>query len=210
MPTPVMTHVAQATYGRLGQALTAPDEEYGWTLAKLNSTLIDPLDDLHALHRDGWARIVNPATTPSAWLPWLAQIAGVDLPAETTEDAARQMITNPVGWLAGTPAALTTIVAATLTGTKTVKIEEHYQDDPWAIKVTTYEPETPDPAASEAAAQSAIEAGFKLIYQMAKGWTFNELAVTGITYAELARIKCDVITLSVPGTTREQLREHMQ
>lgn len=61
-----MTQVAQTTYGRLGQALTAPDEEHDWALAKFNSTLIDLFDDLHALHRDGWARIVNPVTTPSA------------------------------------------------------------------------------------------------------------------------------------------------
>lgn len=210
MAIPVMTPVAQTTYARLGQALTAPDEEQGWALAKLNSTLIDPLDDLHALTRHGWAHIVNPATTPATWLPWLAQIAGVTLPPDIPEADARTMIANPVGWRAGTPAALTTAIAATLTGSKTIKIVEHYRGDPWAVHITTYQPETPDPATTEAAAKGAIEAGITLTYHLAKGWTFNELAATGITYAELARIKCDVITLAVPGTTRDQLREHMQ
>ena len=209
MTAPTMTRVAEQAYGRLGAALTSPDPEHGWALARLLSVLVDPVDDAHALVRDGWAGVLDPAATPEVWLRWLAQAAGVTIPEGTDLETARAMVTHPVGWLAGTPQALRTAVAGTLTGSKTVWIEEHVERDPFKVTVTVFRDETPSVERTTQAALGAVEAGIKVTVQVQDGWTFADLAASGLTFGELARIRCRDIKRVVPGTPLEKVKELM-
>lgn len=204
-----MTPLTESQYERLGPAITRHDEPAGWPVATLLQALTDGLDHAAQPLLVGWGPILDPATCPVTWLPWLAQAVGTTIPYGTPEDDARARITNPPGWLAGTPAALLDAVKTTLSGTRTVVLDEHYQDNPWAVHVMTFEAETTDPATTERAARAALEAGFTLTYELASGWTFDELTDTGITFDELARITTDRITKAIPGTTLETLRSWM-
>ena len=204
-----MIPLTEGQYERLGQAITRHDEPAGWPIATLLQALTDGLEHSAQPLLVGWGTILDPSTCPVTWLPWLAQAVGATIPFGMAEEDARELIKNPPGWLAGTPAALINPVKATLTGTKAVVLEEHVQGDPWAVNITTFEAETPDPSATEQAARDALEAGFDLAYEMASGWTFNELADTGITFNELDRVECDRITKAIPGTTLDILRSWM-
>ena len=209
-----MTHrftpVTKTAYGRLGAALTGPDPDHQFALATLLGVLLDPIDDAHALVRSGWAGALNPTTTSEVWLRWLAQAAGVMLPPGIDLDTARAMVTHPVGWLAGTPQALRTAVAATLTGSKTIWLEEHVDGDPFLVRVTVFTDETPSVWAAQRAADRAVDAGIQVEVWVKEGWTFKDLAESGLTFGELARIPGRLIKHVVPGTPLEKIKELMR
>lgn len=204
------TPVAGLAYARLGEALTRHDPDHRWALATLLGVLVDPLDDAHLLARAGWVGVLDPATAPQVWLWWLAQAAGVVIPEGTDLDMARLMVAHPVGWLSGTPQALRTAVAGALTGSRTVRIVEHVDGDPFKVAVTVFKDETPDESAVWQAAERAVEAGIQVNVQVKAGWTFGELADSGLRFGEMARIACRDIKHVVPGTTLEKLKELMR
>lgn len=88
------------------------------------------------------ADLVDPNTADAAWLPWLAQLLGVDIEGLGTTDARAKLAAPADSWAHGTPAAITAKVRPQLTGGGYVDVIPHYQGDPYTIAVVTKNDET--------------------------------------------------------------------
>lgn len=88
------------------------------------------------------ADLVDPFNADAGWLPWLAQLVGVDLTnLDTTEQ--RAAIASPSdAWAHGTPPAIAKRVVPNLTGGQYVDVQPHHQGDPFTIAVITKADET--------------------------------------------------------------------
>lgn len=88
------------------------------------------------------ADLVDPATADAGWLPWLAQLVGVNLTGLTVA-AQRTALADPeTSWDHGTPGAIAEAAKAGLTGTQAVTITAHYDGEPFAIGIGTLTAET--------------------------------------------------------------------
>lgn len=134
-------------------------------------------------------RVVQPGTplSDAARTPypaWLAQVAGQVIPMSTPTEVARQQLLARRVDRRGTPAAMVAAVKATLTGQARVLLTERYGGDPWVVRVVTYTAETPDPAATRAAALSEKPVGLVLDYQTATGQSYAATTAENKTYAQ--------------------------
>lgn len=88
--------------------------------------------------------LVDAAEASPTWLPWLAQLVGLELDTSESLATQRARITGvEPTWQTGSREALEAAVAAQLTGTQTVTITAHYGGNIWVIGVGTVEAETP-------------------------------------------------------------------
>lgn len=135
-----------------------------------------PMLALDLLIRDtadgpGWSIVLDVAAVPAEGLVWLSQLAGVVLrkprDGETLEDwavYARMAIVEQGGRQRGTPAAIVSAVRDTLTGLRSVRLIERAAGNPWALTLITRTTETPDAAATVAAALTQKPAGIVLTH----------------------------------------------
>jgi len=135
------------------------------------------------------ARVPQPGTplSDAARTPypaWLAQVAGQTIPASTPTEVARQQLLARRVDRRGTTTAMIEAVKATLTGERRVALTERYGGDPWVVRVVTYTAETPDPAATQAAALSEKPVGLVLDYRTAAGQSYAATTAEGKTYAQ--------------------------
>jgi hypothetical protein len=133
------------------------------------ATALGPLHDL-ARHPE---RLLDPDEAPAFALPYLGQFAGVHFPTGLPESEQRQRIVTPPAFSRGTPQAMIAATAATLTGTRAVRLIER-DGDPYNLTVITRTAETPDPAASEAAARSQKPAGMLLAFTVSDAPLISE------------------------------------
>lgn len=181
MVRPLVTDTTEELYSGLGP-LVVGDETTGWTSLHVAEATTRRLHDVNVLVRDrddrpGWSIILDPEVAPAEYLPWLAQLAGVEFSGSIpTEAEMRQQIVNREGQDRGTRAAMERAVKATLTGSKRVIIREREGDDPYALYVATYSSQTLVPAMTEMAALRQKPAGL---------WPFTFEVLTGATYDEL-------------------------
>lgn len=136
--------------------------------------------------------LVNPDTADSNWLPWLAQLVGIDniKTFPKVEDQRTAIKTASAGWQAGSTPGIISAVTSLLNGTKSVTVTRDYLNDPHQILVFTRESETPS---GYATIQQAIEnanvrpAGIKITVQVLLGTTYRVLDQTysGKTYGTL-------------------------
>lgn len=128
----------------------------------------------------GTSDLVDPDGADIAWLPWLAQIYGVTLPATTDPVALRDAVRYASGgWLAGTKQAMADAARSALTGSRYVKIIPHWGGDRWTVMVQTRSTETPDAAAVLAAIASkgAAPAGVIVLQQSwSTTWALTQAA----------------------------------
>lgn len=147
--------------------LATYDAENGGVVAALAAALAAPqavVDDVARetdTHRP-WQAALDPDACPAAWLPWLAQFAGVTLLPADDEAAQRQRIKRAAGYRRGTVPAMIEEVKATLTGTQSVTYLRNVDGNPWLQTIVTRTSETPNPAATEQAARRQKVAGVKL------------------------------------------------
>lgn len=103
--------------------------------------------------------LVDPATADAAWLPWLAQLVGARITPAMDETARRDAIAGAsTGWRAATASAIALAAATALTGSRYLRVINHYTGDRWKIELMTRATETPDAAA---VAQAVIDAHAK-------------------------------------------------
>jgi hypothetical protein len=110
--------------------------------------------------------LADPATADAAWLPWLARLVGVLLPPALSEAEARDAVAfASSGWRAGTKDGMADAARSALTGTRYVRIIDHYGGDEWRVEVMTRATETPSVPAVLAAivAKDAKPAGVELV-----------------------------------------------
>lgn len=159
-----MTHpTTDRLYDALGPGITHGDDGTLRYFLDGPGHLLGEVDDIV---RDsgvgpGWSREFDPELTSNP--RWLAQFVGVRVPQSADDAAVRALIQARPAFRRGTPQSLIEAVAVTLTGTRTVLLAER-DGSAYALTVTTYTEETPDPAASEAAARAAKPAGLLLTY----------------------------------------------
>jgi hypothetical protein len=172
MARPIVSAFTERWYASLPGYMRSADEERDFPLLRYLSLIGDQVDDVEEIidridyvgaFEGGLAgdtsALVDPDTADAAWLPWLAQLVGVNLldPLSTTE--RREAIkTAGSGWRAGTKAGIKLAAQTQLTGTKYVEVLDHYLGDPWAIGVRTRADETAD---SAAVVQAIIDMGAK-------------------------------------------------
>lgn len=151
-PTTLVTATTLRLYGRLPNVYRKLDAQQGSSpdnlpLLRYLATLCDQLAALEVLldRFQNTQDLVNPQTADVAWLPWLAQLVGAELPVPLNNPAAaRALIANPAsGWQAGTKQAIANAVQPILLGTKYCVVRDHYNGDPWQIEVRTRNSETP-------------------------------------------------------------------
>lgn len=158
-----------------GQALydhAAPlledDEQHGWAGLYLCAAIGAMLQDADQVVSDddtypGWARAMDPAVCPAAWLPWLAWVYGVTLVPNSSEQQQRDTITNLPPHQRGTRASLIAAAQQHLTGNKLVDFIER-DGDAWQLAVVTRTSETPSTALVLAALLEQKPAGIILTY----------------------------------------------
>ncbi len=150
------------------------------TLAQIHGYVTDQADGT-----PGWAIIMDPDGAPPEVLPWLAQFVGVEVTDEMDEAAIRAAIKLPSGFARGTPAALVAAVKPSLTPPQTVLVDERYQDNAWRLRVRTLAVETPDPAATKAAAKSQKPIGIVLTYAAIVTWDWGDLQGEHATWGDV-------------------------
>jgi hypothetical protein len=161
--------------------LAQQDPQNAWSLLILCNAVGEMFQLLDDYVRDspegpGWSALMDVNRAPAEALGWLGQFAGVRLRPGDTEAQNRQRIKSTDGFRRGTPAAITAAAQATLTGAKTVGITERDGGDPYALKVNTFAPETPDTVATYNALLAAKPAGLTLTYSTgAAGQTYAGL-----------------------------------
>lgn len=114
--------------------------------------------------------LFDPTYTPVAWLPWVAQLAGVALPGDADEAERRALIRDAPSRRRGTPTAVVSAAAVGLSGTETVDVNEKHGGQPFEVAVYTYGVETADPAQVEQLIVDALPAHILLAdYQAISG-----------------------------------------
>jgi hypothetical protein len=186
-PAPALSPLGERLRERT--APLAPDDEaHGYAHAHLCEALAQALRQVAEIYDppDPYppgAPLIDVETCPDWALGWLAQVVGVSLPVGATPDQQRALIRDVSGWKRGTPAALRAIVAATLTGSRTVYFRERHLGDAYALEVVTYTAETPDPARSLAALRTQKPAGIVLSFRVMATWDWEQVVVDNASWA---------------------------
>lgn len=181
MPRPATTALGEATYSRL-EPVSHQDEALGWPLLTFVQALAEMLRQVEELvrpadpSRQAWDPLLDVDLAPDWHLPYIGQFVGVRVTPGGTPAQWRAQIKGVTGFKRGTPAAMIAAVQATLTGTKYVALIERDGDQDH-ITVTTRAAETPNSAASLAAAVSQKAAGLILTFISTATITYTEAEV---------------------------------
>lgn len=133
----------------------------------------------------GWSLLLDLDRCPPEALPWLGQFVGVRLLPGADDAASRTRIAETDGFHRGTPDALRSAAAATLTGNKHVVFTERYHGDAYALDVVTYVDETPDDATTLRALIAQKPGGIVLTYRSSVGQDYGVVDVTNASYSAL-------------------------
>ncbi len=107
--------------------------------------------------------LVDPRTADAGWLPWLAQLVGVDVTGLTVAQQRTAIVYPSTSWAHGTPDAIAAQAKVALTGTKYVDVRACWGGDPWTIAVVTKNAETPGGYQATLDAIGERPAGYKLL-----------------------------------------------
>jgi len=196
-PAPDLSATLPPPLGACGERLYAAldplawlDEDYGWALAILTGSVGSMFDEVDGLARDtpegvGWSSVLDLYRCPDAWLPWLGQFVGALVPVGATADAARAQIAGLSGFGRGRREAIIAAAQATLTGNKTVYLQERYGGDAYILAVRTIASETPSAAATQAAVLSQKPGGLVLDFGATTENTYDSTRVKYASYAAL-------------------------
>lgn len=184
--------LATDTVAALPEYVRVADEGLGGPLATWLAGLCDQVQPTVDMLADD--DLVNPATCPPALLPYAGALGGIDLEGVPSADV-RPFLAQATAKLRGSEAAIRQRVGLTLTGSRTITIETCFGGDPLAMRITTYDAETPNPAATEAAIRLEAPAWLVVTVQVAEGIDYTELTSRYATY--------DLLTAT--GYTYEQL-----
>jgi hypothetical protein len=191
MARPDVPAVAEEFYRELGQTQPA-DEANGWPLLLLLGAVGSVIGRIHDLVRDtvggrlGWTTILNPDLTPAWALRWLGRnFVGVELDERLDETAQRVLVASPPAFSRGTKSGMSQAMAVTLTGGKHTTVYENIAGNPYRLVAISYAVETPDPTATNAAAQTQVPIGMRVDYRTDPGWSVGQFedAYTGQTIA---------------------------
>ena len=180
MSEPTFTETTERTYGRLPITYRVEDTGQDYQLKKWLSGSCDQLWDIeHLLNRFSYvppqdgvpvdtSDLVDPNTADAAWLPWLAQLVGVQLDTTVSIDMQRAQIAN-VDFLQGTKQSMAKTGQTVLTGTQYIRIFDHTSASTdiggageWDVLIITVASETTSSPSAAIIAAGAKPAGVQL------------------------------------------------
>lgn len=88
------------------------------------------------------ADLVDPATADAGWLPWLAQLVGVDVTGLTVAEQRHAIAHPEEAWAHGTPRAIADAARPVITGTGYVAVLPTWGGEPFIIGLVTKSAET--------------------------------------------------------------------
>lgn len=210
-----LSPAGQFVFDRLGPAMTSSDDDHGRVLHELVASLVSPIDLIEtALGVDGrFDVLLSPNNCPSVLLPWLAQLVGVDLPVGFDEATGRALVANPPSWRAGTPQAMVDAAKAYLSGSRRVDLAERThpdhpgEDSPWHVVLTIYVDEAPSSLEGlRRGVRAVTDAELQFTVVVKSGWSFADMAASGLTFREAARLSGARLKHIVPGTPLDEIR----
>lgn len=158
MTRPAVTPATEDVYSRVEEFRRDADAALDYPLLRFVSLAGDQLDALRALtERIDFDRtvpgatsdLVDPATADAAWLPWLAQAAGVN-PVGDTQTLRDRIDGAPAARSVGTRAAIVAAARSELVGTGTLYVQVRPASIGYApggeydVTIVTLPDETPD------------------------------------------------------------------
>lgn len=145
----------------------------------------------------GGAPLFDAALTPHP--RWLAQAAGLRLPASLSTAAARAYLIGRGISRRGTPGALIAAARSALAGgAGIVRLAERVGGNAYAATITTYASQTPNPAAVLAAAAQEKPVGLVLSLTVLPGQTWGDVAASGLTLGDLTTITVRALREAAP------------
>lgn len=186
MVRPAVSAPAEDLYASLGTGFTREDEETGWLTLLWCDALGVPFERTWELIVErGWSSLFDVDRSPAWALPWLAQLVGANLIRGLDEDGMRLAIRSINVAKRGTPEAFRAAARQLLTGSRSIKVDERFEGDPYAVRVRTFAAETPDPAAVEAAIRAEKPAFLVLTYAVFAGASFQDVRDSDMTFQQV-------------------------
>lgn len=191
MERPEVGPATELVYEALGP-YTKPDAEHDWELlrwvdgrcraifARIYELVADRDDRL------GWTIVFNPETCPAYALPYLAQVPGVKLDPEMTEQEMRDAIATPENWARGRTSTIRLVMQRHLTGARRVLIVERFEGNAYRQWVRTFESETPDSDRTLADYLSQKPGGLTYLLEVITGQAYDDLPGKFDDYDEMA------------------------
>lgn len=199
-PAPAIPAVSETWYQELAVAQPR-DADRGYPLLILLGAFGAAFGPLHDLVRDsddgvGWSALWDPDRCPAWALPWAAMTLGVELPPGSSEAEQRALLADPPQFKRCTRSAFEDAITATLDAPEQLTVYER-EGTPRRVVAITYTPQTPDPDATLAAAESQTPLHAFLDMRVYDGWDYRQLgaAYSGQTYADLAGDWADYVAL---------------
>lgn len=190
---PVVGETTERMYARLPEFYRVADlTQLGdLPLLRYMSLVGDQASELETIVDRLPTDLADPATADDAWLTWLAQAVGVQLPAGLSEEERRNAVLySSSGWRAGTKQAIRDAAKPALTGTQYVEVYDHQTDvgagGEFDVLLVTRGTETADAAEVLATIvrQRAKPAGVKL-YHRVYDTSWNTITATYATWNAL-------------------------
>ncbi len=145
----------------------------------------------------GTCEMANPQAIPRAYLRWLGWLVGIDTGSLAESDIRSAIGDAAVTQRRGSLSALRTVIARTLTGSKSMRIYVNPSGtDPYRITVITQTDQTPDEAATLAAAMSEKPAGMRLTLTVIDGGTYGDVFANHTDYTDIDATFADYIALN--------------
>lgn len=130
----------------------------------------------------GWSTLLDPDTCPTAFLPFLAQFNGTDVPPGTDDATARAIIKGETGFARGTLQAVEGAIRLWLSGSQTFEMFERQKPDGSADAywfTVVVDPAVVIDATQLVAAVNAVKpAGIMWALVQQTGYTWNQATGT--------------------------------
>lgn len=167
--------IAATSIGALGSGVTSRDS-WGLVSAWMDALASQPAD---VRELADWPATLDPQQTPQAALRWLAQWKGERLNEDQPVADQRDQIEQAAGTEFGQPNRFVAAARRHLTGDRNVTLDERTDGnggaDPWWVRVTTIDSETPDAAAVVSALRRAKPAGIQIAHRTTPGWLWSDV-----------------------------------
>jgi hypothetical protein len=197
---PTLTTTGQEIYDALAPLMQSDqpgisDADNGYVGAILSgayATMVDPVSDIVRDQADGtpgYAILFSPDALVSIgrpeWLPWLAQFVGDSQAVLSAADVATKqaIIKTPLNFTRGRPSTMVAAAQNTLTGAKTVVLNQFLGGSSNAIEITTFTDQTPDPTATINAVMAVMPAWIVPTFSVVAGGTYAALAASHSSYS---------------------------
>jgi hypothetical protein len=197
MTEPIYDDTTERAYLRLPSVYRFEDARNNWTMKKYMQSIFGVLDEVNTLldrftyvppddlteETDLSSDLVNPVNADAEWLPWLAQLVGVNNDYVTDEALKRTRIENAFdGARPGTKEALIQAVQTILTGTKEVYVHPFSNNvggigsgTQWEVLIITRAEETNGDVVATVTNLGAKPAGVKIYWDTyGSNWTLVE------------------------------------